>query len=89
MNQEIKYKIKKHALEAYFYEGKALQQDDENYENVIAVAKDYCLYLSCVLGQKVSEETQKSNEAFVKRTYDNSPAIQMCIEGRKVYSGKS
>jgi hypothetical protein len=77
-------------LRKYFSEGISIDSGHEHYEEVIAIADYYCLYLEQITTQQ-SNIDERERAAWLKYAHDiywGSPAIQTYLTGKeKWYSG--
>jgi hypothetical protein len=83
--------LSKPHLRPYFFEGEPISQGDANYQEAVAVADYYCLYLEQITTQKNSiDETERASWLkYAHDIYHDSPLLQEFLKDkRKWYSQK-
>ena len=78
-------------LRKYFFEGVEISPGDQHYDEVMAVADYYCLYLEQITTQKnnIDKSEQESWIKYAHDVYHGSPALQSYLEGKRDwYSSK-
>jgi len=83
--------LSKPYLRQYFFDGKAITIDHEHYQEALAVADYYCLYLEQITTQKsnIDKVERDSWLKYVHDIYHDSPIIKEYLKDkREWYSPK-
>lgn len=72
-------------LRKYFFEGVDISSNDPLYDEVMAVADYYCLYLEQITTQKdnIAKEERSSWLRYAHDIYHQSPVIQQYLKDKK------
>lgn len=71
-------------LRKYFHDGVGISREDSLYDEVVAMADYFCLYLEQITTQKanIDEEERQSWLKYAHDIYHNSPVIQEYIKDK-------
>ncbi len=72
-------------LRPYFFEGVAIDDKDKDYEEALAVADYFCLYLEQISTQRetIAKQDRDAWCRYAHDIYQNSPIIQAYLEDKR------
>lgn len=72
-------------LSPYFYNSKEISPNDNNYDNVMAMADLFCLYLEKIATQSeaIDKDNREAWAIYIKDVYDQCPSIQHYLKGKE------